>query len=117
MHWAQIHENSFDQQRRRAPRSNAKSCASTESVVASSTSEKGHSKSSSRIAGICEVVEQEPRSTSSESAATSKIVNDLNPVFIDQLNSNEIDVKVDDIDNNNEKFINHGNQDGAYFMK
>lgn len=89
-------------------RSNAKKCISTDSLVETSTSDLGHSKSSSRTGGISELSDQAPQSTSDESA--NSLVNDLNQVYIDQVT----DEKMDDIDNNNEKFINHGNQSGKW---
>lgn len=76
-------------------------------MVESSTSDLGYSKSSSRTGGISELSDQAPQSTSKEPA--NSIVNDLNQVYIDQVTDEKMDV-----DNNNEKFINHGNQSGKW---
>lgn len=70
----------------------------------SSTSELGCSKSSSGIGGTSEVSDQH-RTISIES-----ITNDLNEAYSDHV----IDEKMDDIDNNNEKFINHDEQGGEF---
>lgn len=72
-------------------------------------SELGNSKSSSGIGGTSEVSDQYPRiSIESNSYNT----NDLNGGFTDH----EIDVKMDDIDNNNEKFIDRGDEEGDYYF-
>ncbi|XP_055315645.1 ribosomal protein S6 kinase alpha-5-like [Sitodiplosis mosellana] len=92
--------------KKRSGRSNPKcvSVASTDSLVESTTSELGYSKSSSGIGGTSEVSDQCTHSISIES--NSSITNDLNGRFIDH-------GKLDDIDNNNEKFIDHSNQEDS----
>lgn len=100
--------NFYVLQKKRSGRSNAKSSsvASADSLMESNTSELGYSKSSSGIGGTSEVSDQCPRTISIES-----ITNDLNEAYhIDHA----IDEKMDDIDNNNEKFINHDSQEGEF---
>lgn len=79
----------------------------------STTSELGCSKSSSGIGGTSEVsadLDQCTRSISIES--NGSITKDMNGRFIDDV----IDEKMDDIDNNNGKFIDHGSQEGRFYF-
>lgn len=98
-------------QKKRGRPSNPKhSIASTDSLVESTTSELGYSKSSSGIGGISEVSDQCNRTISIESV--NSMTNDLNGPFIEHV----IDVKLVDIDNNNEKLIDNAEPEGLKFI-
>lgn len=98
------------QKRRGGERSNPKySVTSTNALVESTTTELGYSKISSGIGGISEVSDRRARTISIESV--NSITNDLNGTpYIGHV----IDEKLVDIDNNNEKRIDHAEQQGLY---
>lgn len=96
---------SFNFQRKQTVKQKVLSVVSTDSLVESTTSELGHSKSSNEFGGgTSEVSGQCTPSISIESN------NSVTNQFIDRV----IDVKIVDFDNNNEIFIGHGNQEGGF---
>lgn len=100
------------QKRRGGERSNPKySVTSTNALVESTTTELGYSKIASDIGGISEVSSNRCARTISIESVNSITNNDLNGTsYIGHV----IDEKLVDIDNNNEKRIDHAEQQGLY---
>lgn len=91
-------------QKKRAGRSNQK--CSVDSLIQSTTSELGYNKSLSAVGGVSEVSEPFHR------ISIESITPDLNGTYIEHAIENE---KMVDIDNNNEKLIDHTNQEGLFY--